>query len=64
MREIIFIKDFANKKKGDSTKCDGQLASHLVRVAKVAKYADTAEKSDKTIVDKIKDGIKEITGNN
>jgi hypothetical protein len=38
MREVKFTKDFADKKKGDVFKCDGQLASHLVRVDKVAEF--------------------------
>lgn len=38
MRVIVFIKDFATKKKGDELACDGQLASTLVRVKKVAKF--------------------------
>lgn len=42
MVTIKFIKEFAGKKKGDILKCDGMLASQLVRIDKVAKY----EKSD------------------
>lgn len=40
MRTVIFTEDFATKKKGESLTCDGQLASTLVHVDKVAKYAD------------------------
>jgi len=45
MREVVFIKDFATKKIGDSFKCDGQTASHLVRVAKVAEFKTDNKKS-------------------
>lgn len=38
MRTIKFNKDFATKKKGDVLECDGQLASQLVHIDKVAKY--------------------------
>lgn len=38
MRKVEFIKDFANKLKGETGEFDSQLASHLVRVDKVAKY--------------------------
>jgi len=38
MKEVEFIKDFANKKKGDKLKCDSMLASQLVHQDKVAKY--------------------------
>ena len=40
MRTVIFTEDFATKKKGESLTCDGQLASTLVHIDKVAKYAD------------------------
>tara|TARA_R110001606_G_scaffold142919_3_gene282213 strand:- start:145 stop:414 length:270 start_codon:yes stop_codon:yes gene_type:complete len=39
-RKVIFIEDFATLKKGDLHECDGQLASHLVRIDKVAKFVD------------------------
>lgn len=39
-RNIIFTKDFAAFEKNDLHECDGQLASHLVRIDKVAKFAD------------------------
>lgn len=35
---IVFIKDFANKLKGDEFECDSMLASHLVHTDKVAEY--------------------------
>jgi len=38
MREIIFTKDFATKKKGDKFSCDSILANQLVKIDKVAKY--------------------------
>lgn len=48
MREIEFLKDFATKKKGDTWKCDGLLASQLVRVDKVAKYVEEKPKGKKS----------------
>ena len=47
MREVEFIKDFANKKKGDTGKYDSQLASTLVNVKKVAKYVTRSHKDIK-----------------
>lgn len=47
MKEIIFIKDFADKKIGDIFKCDGQLASHLISVDKVAKLHTVKEAKPK-----------------
>ena len=38
--KVIFIKDFANKKKDDTFECDSQSASHLVNIDKVAKYVE------------------------
>jgi hypothetical protein len=43
MREIIFIVDFATKKKGEKWTCDRMLANHLVTVDMVAKYTDANE---------------------
>mgnify|MGYP003650608301 CR=1 FL=1 len=43
MREVEFIKDFANKSKGDKESYDGMLASHLVNKDKVAKYVTKAK---------------------
>jgi len=40
MKEVKFTKDFANKKKGDTFKCDSMLASQLVNNDKVAEYSD------------------------
>ena len=65
MREIIFTEDFATKKEGDSFKCDGATASHLVRVAQVAEYTDAPDKSNnddsgETIIDKTKKGFGKI----
>jgi hypothetical protein len=37
MVKIQFIKDFATKKKDDIWECDGQLASRLIHLKKVAK---------------------------
>ena len=37
-KTIIFTKDFANREKGETLKCDSMLASHLVNRDKVAKY--------------------------
>lgn len=40
MKEIIFLSDFATKKKGEKWLCDSMLANQLVRIEKVAEYAD------------------------
>ena len=48
MRDIIFTEDYATKKDGDSFRCDGTTASHLVRVAKVAKYTDVPDSVKET----------------
>ena len=47
MKTVIFTKDFATKKKGDEWACDSLLASHLVRVDKVAKYKTESKKKTK-----------------
>lgn len=44
MKEVVFTSDFANKKKGDTFKCDSMLASHLVNIDKVATYAKEVKK--------------------
>lgn len=41
MIKIEFIKDFANKKAGETFECDLSLASQLVRQEKVAIYFET-----------------------
>ena len=38
MRKVVFIADFATRKKGDVWECDSMLASQLVNVDQVAKY--------------------------
>ena len=38
MKTIVFIKDFATKKKGDEFVCESQLASELVSIRKVAEF--------------------------
>lgn len=38
MKKVEFIKDFANKKKGDTFECDSMLANQLVNSDKVAIY--------------------------
>jgi hypothetical protein len=43
--KVIFIKDFATKKKGDEFDCDGMLASRLINVDKVAKKKDSKPKA-------------------
>lgn len=43
MKKVIFIKSFANKKKGDVGEYDGMLASNLIRVLKVAKLYSKKE---------------------
>jgi hypothetical protein len=47
MKDIVFTKDFAGKKKGNKWACDSLLASQLVRVDKVADYVKPATKKDK-----------------
>lgn len=37
MVEIEFTADFGGRKKGEKITCDSMLASHLIRVDKVAK---------------------------
>jgi|6_EtaG_2_1085325.scaffolds.fasta_scaffold03131_8 hypothetical protein len=44
MKTVIFIKDFANRKKDDEFTCDSMLASRLVHKDKVAKYKTAAKK--------------------
>jgi len=44
MKEIVFIKDFATKKKGDKWTCDSMLASQLVNIDKVAKFVKPKKK--------------------
>lgn len=48
MREIEFTKDFATRKKGDTWKCDGLLASQLVHRDKVAKYVEAEKPKPKS----------------
>lgn len=38
MRTVVFLKDFASKKKGDEFLCGSMLANTLVTKDKVAKY--------------------------
>jgi hypothetical protein len=38
MAKIVFTSDFATKVKGDTWKCDSQLANQLVNVDKVAEH--------------------------
>jgi hypothetical protein len=52
MREVEFIKDFAEKKKGDIIKCDSMLASYLVNIDKVAIYYEQNEAKPKKKSDK------------
>lgn len=40
MVNIEFVKEFATKGKGDKFNCPSLLASRLVNIDKVAKYAD------------------------
>ncbi len=47
MKEVIFIVDFATKKKGETLFCDSLLASHLVHLDKVAEYNNTVKKEKK-----------------
>lgn len=49
MRKVKFNKAFASKKKGDTLICDSQLANQLVRVDKVATYADKKGETDTEI---------------
>ena len=48
MPVVVFIKDFANKKKGEEFKCDGMLANTLVTKDKVAEYKDSKPKAKTT----------------
>ena len=47
-KEIIFTKDFANRKKDESIKIDSMLASRLVNIEKVARYKGKAPKKVST----------------
>jgi hypothetical protein len=47
MVTIVFTKDFATKKKGDEWTCDSLLASHLIRIDKVAKLKTSKKKKGK-----------------
>ena len=47
MVTVVFTKDFSTKKKGDEHTCDSMLASHLVRIDKVAKYKTDKPKKKK-----------------
>lgn len=47
MRKVKFIKDFANKKKGESGSYDGPVASRMVRELKVAKFDEGKDESKK-----------------
>lgn len=49
MVKVVFTKDFANKKKGDSFECDGMLASQLINVDKVAKKELKEERNTKEL---------------
>lgn len=44
--EIVFIKDYANKKKDDVLKCDSMLAARIVNL-KAAKYKKDVKKKKK-----------------
>ena len=50
MKKVVFTKPFGDKTKGEVGEYDGMLASHLVRVKKVAKYY----KEKSTIIGKLK----------
>ena len=43
MREVLYTKAFANKKKGDKGVYDGILCNTLVNTLKVAKYHKSKE---------------------
>jgi len=51
MREVVFIKDYASKKEGETMKLDGLIASNLVS-RKIAKYKVAEEKSVKVAAKK------------
>lgn len=44
MKEVVFIKSYANKKKNDKGVYDGILCNTLVRILKVAKYSTKKSK--------------------
>lgn len=46
MKVVVFTKDFADKKAGDTFKCDGMLANYLVHTDKVAEYQDKQVKKE------------------
>ena len=46
-KTVIFNKEFANRKVGESFTCDSQLASQLVNIDKVADYE--GEVNEKTV---------------
>lgn len=46
MITVRFIKDFADKKKGDLFECDNPLASHLIRIDEVAELYENENKED------------------
>lgn len=56
MKEVIFIKDFAEKKKGDEGTYDSLLASALVHKDKVAKYKPVEDSaSEKSVSEELKE---------
>lgn len=59
MKAVIFIKDFAKKKKGDEGRYDSLLASRLVHKDKVAKYKPVEEPAGENSVS---DALKEAKG--
>jgi len=46
-KKVLFIKDFANKKKDEEFECDSMLASQLVNNDKVAVYVDSKSEKEK-----------------
>lgn len=51
-KEIVFTKDYADKKEGDNYTCDSMIASRLVNNLKVAKYKTVAKTKKKTVKNK------------
>lgn len=51
--DVVFLEDYATKKKGESFTCDSMIASHLINVAKVAeKKVIGEEKAPKKVAEK------------
>lgn len=53
--DVVFLEDYATKKKGESFTCDSMIASHLINVAKVAEKKVIGKEAPKKVaVKKVK----------